>query len=77
MDTIEYVKERLKIAFYDMDYTVRKTVSNVMSMIVVRGGFNVWPDLLPFLTENINQPQADQSILENAIHAISIIVEDC
>ena len=58
-----------------------------MSMIMVRGGFNAWQDLLQFLTDNlqvanlqqISKITADQydDIIENSILAISIIVEDC
>ena len=58
-----------------------------MSMIMVRGGFNVWPDLLQFLTDNLKVENLSQintlaltehdSIIENSILAISIIVEDC
>ena len=44
---------RLSEAFYDKNKEIRKTVSSVMSMIMVRGGFNVWPDLLQFLTDNL------------------------
>jgi hypothetical protein len=90
MKSIYYIEERLKVAFYDEHLEVRKTVCNVMSMIMVRGGFNAWPDLLKFLTDNL-QPNLiaeytedmdlDQtkyaSIVENSILAISIIVEDC
>ena len=76
------------MAFYDPQIEVRKTVSSVMSMVMVRGGFNAWPDLLTFLTQNLQPgylaqsvPQVDQSlypsIVENSILAISIIVEDC
>ena len=46
-------KLRLKEAFYDEDKDIRKTVSSVMSMIMVRGGFNAWPGLLQFLTDNL------------------------
>ena len=53
MTVIYYIQERLKSAFYDEHLEVRKTVSNVMSMIMVRGGFNAWPDLLEFLTSNL------------------------
>ena len=54
-----------------------------MSIIMVRGGFNAWPTLLTFLTDTLNQTGNDQNglnplqIKENAIRAISIIVEDC
>ena len=53
MQGIYYIEERLKIAFFDAHIEVRKTVSSVMSMIMVRGGYNAWPDLLPFLTNNL------------------------
>jgi hypothetical protein len=86
MEIIEFIKERLKIAFYDQDYSIRKTVSSVMATIIVRGGFNIWPDLLQFLTENLTNASnynmnsesglTAQSIVENSIQAISIIVED-
>jgi len=46
-----------------------------MSMIMVRGGFNSWPDLIQFLTDNLNT--ADATVCENSVHAISIVVEDC
>ncbi|CDW78644.1 transportin-1 isoform 1 [Stylonychia lemnae] len=75
MDTINYVKDRLLVAFYDPEYTVRKTVSSVMSILVVKGGFHIWPELLSFFTQNLTSQ--DQTIVENSIQAISIIVEDC
>jgi hypothetical protein len=53
MESINFIKEKLMIAFYDTEYTIRKTVSSIMAMIIVKGGFNIWPDLLNFLTENI------------------------
>ena len=84
MLTIYYIQEKLKIAFMDDLAVVRKTVSSVMSMIIVRGGFNVWPDLLKFLIENLQKAGSIQtlnkyqlSIVEASIHTISIIVEDC
>jgi hypothetical protein len=53
MDTINFIKEKLMLAFYDSEYVIRKTVSSIMAMIIVKGGFNIWPDILTFLTENI------------------------
>jgi hypothetical protein len=54
MKSIYYIQDKLKLSFYDEHVEVRKTVSSVMSMIIVRGGFNAWPDLLEFLTNNIS-----------------------
>ena len=62
MQAIYYIEERLKIAFFDSQVEVRKTVSSVMSMIMVRGGFNAWPDLLPFLTNNLQPTYLAQNV---------------
>ena len=53
MDTINFCKDKLMIAFYDPHYNVRKTVSSIISMIIVKGGINIWPEVLNFLTENL------------------------
>lgn len=84
MPTIYYVQSKLQQAFMDEADVIRKTVANVMAIILVRGGLNIWPDLLQFLTNNL--PQQGQiptlnkyqlSIVEASIHTISIIFEDC
>lgn len=57
-----------------------------MGLFMLRGGFNIWPELLGFLTKNLQlecfnlDPDSNQkntSIVENSIHTIAIIVEDC
>ena len=55
MPTFYYVQDKLKIAFMDTLAVIRKTVANVMAIIIVRGGFNIWPDLLRFLVEKLLQ----------------------
>jgi len=55
MPTIYYVQEKLLIAFMDALAVIRKTAANVMAIIIVRGGFNIWPDLLRFLVEKLLQ----------------------
>ena len=52
--TLEYIKERLLIAFYDPAYIVRKTVGSIMSMFLVKGGYYSWPTLIEFLTANLS-----------------------
>jgi hypothetical protein len=71
---IEYIKERLLIAFYDPEYSVRKTVSSIMSTLIVKGGFYIWPRLIEFLTNNL--AHQDATVVENSIQALCIIVED-
>jgi hypothetical protein len=46
MTTIEYVKSQSKHIFASVDIKIAKTVSQVMALIMLRGGFNLWPDLL-------------------------------
>jgi len=53
---------------------VRKTVGSIMSTLIVKGGFYIWPDLLQFLIGNLTHQ--DQTVIENSIQALSIIVED-
>jgi hypothetical protein len=52
-ESIEYIKARMLIAFYDPEYNVRKAVGSIMSTMIVKGGFYIWPDLLHFLIENL------------------------
>ena len=73
-ETIQYIKARLLIAFHDPEYNVRKTVGSIMSTLIVKGGFYIWPDLLQFLIGNLTHQ--DQTVIENSIQALSIIVED-
>ena len=49
-ETIEFIKTRLLVAFFDPEYNVRKTVSSIMSTLIVKGGFYIWPNLIEFLT---------------------------
>ncbi len=37
------------IAFYDPEYIVRKTVGSLMSTLIVRGGYYIWPEAIDFL----------------------------
>lgn len=86
MPTIEYIKAMLLSIFTSVDQKIAKTVSQVMGLIILRGGFNIWPDLLKFLTSNLmkecftgsqEQNQENIDIVDNSIHTIAIIVEDC
>ncbi len=73
-ETIEYVKQQPLIAFYDSSPQVRKIVGSIMSTMVVKGGFYIWPNLIEFLTSNLTHQ--DVTVIENSILALSIIVED-
>jgi len=86
MQSINCIKEQLTSFFCTVDTKIAKTVSQVMALIMLRGGFNIWPDLLSFLTTNLMQdcftqsPEINKrniSVIEDSIHTIAIIVEDC
>lgn len=98
MATIDFIKMQMKnvFAMEQTDSKIIKTISQVMSLIMLRGGYNIWPELLPFLTENIatqlaiqqatsganetankDGPRYNQDIVENSIHTIAILIEDC
>lgn len=55
-ETLEYVKQKLLVAFYDPSPQVRKSVSSTMSTMLVKGGFYFWRELVPFLTGNLSEP---------------------
>lgn len=47
MITIEFMKKQMKDIFLtNIDTKIAKTISSFMAMIIIRGGFNVWPELL-------------------------------
>lgn len=80
------MKNQLIRVFEANDMRTAKTVSQVMSTVMLRGGFNIWPELLSFLTKNIDVAMLganggmNAQILEKiaiSIHTIAIIVEDC
>jgi hypothetical protein len=86
MQTIEFIKTQLVSVFNSIDIKICKTVSQVMALIILRGGFNIWPELLQFLTKNLSVDcftndvelnRVNLSIIENSIHTIAIIIEDC
>lgn len=86
ISTINFIKQQLMNVFQVVDSKIAKTVSQVMALIILRGGFNIWPELLSFLTVNLTknsftgnatEDQHTNEMIENSIHTISIIVEDC
>mmetsp|Transcript_34192 Transcript_34192/g.52461 ORF Transcript_34192/g.52461 Transcript_34192/m.52461 type:complete len:139 (+) Transcript_34192:228-644(+) len=86
MSTIDYVKKQTMNVFSSTNSRLIKVVSHVMSMIVQRGGFNIWPELLGYLVNNLTKEcfsedatenELNMAVVENSIHTISLIVEDC
>lgn len=53
---------------------MRKTVGSLMSTLIVRGGYFIWPEVIEFLNQNLTSQ--DASVVENSIQSLSIIIED-
>ena len=47
MITIEFMKKQMKDIFItNIDPQIARTISSFMALIIIRGGFNIWPELL-------------------------------
>ena len=77
MTSTYYIQGHLQRAFHDADATVRKTVANVMAVIMAQGGFNVWQDLPRFLTDNVRGYPEQGELVLTSIETLAFIVEDC
>ena len=71
---LEYCKKMIMNAYMSQAKVVRQTAWNVISLIILKGGINAWPDILEFLTGQISS--TDDEIIETSVQAISFIVED-
>lgn len=60
--------------FNDPVHAVRRAVALVVIEIIYRSGFHEWPEVLPFLTKNLDS--SDAGIVENTIDCISKLVEE-
>lgn len=71
---LEYVKAILLQTFNDPISAVRKAVSIVVIAIAFKTGLKEWPEVLKFMTQNLDSQ--DAAIVENTIDCISKLVEE-
>ncbi|OZJ02963.1 hypothetical protein BZG36_04519 [Bifiguratus adelaidae] len=71
---LEYVKTSMLTSLGEPDQNVRATIGTVISTIVSRGGVAAWPQVLPALTECLDNP--NEAVVEGAFGALSKICED-
>jgi hypothetical protein len=65
---IEYCKVMIMKAYQSSHKVIRETAGNVISLILFRGGLNIWPGILEFFIEKFEQ--ADDEIIESAARAV-------
>jgi hypothetical protein len=71
---MEYAKEMIMKAYQFNDRIIRETASNVISLVLYRGGLNIWPGILEFFIHQLESKTEEE--VETACKAICFIVED-
>jgi hypothetical protein len=71
-DIINYCKSMILEAFNSSQKVIRETAGNAISLLIFRGGLNIWPDILEFLIDKLS----DGNDIESAVKTLSFIVED-
>ena len=74
IETIEYCKLMIMKAYQSPTKVIRETAGNVISLIIFRGGINIWPGIIEFFVEKFDDE--NESIIETAVKSICFIVED-
>ena len=71
---IEYSKVMIMKAYDSEEQIISETAGNVISLILLRGGLNIWPGILDFLIEKLHSE--NNSIVFSAAKAVCFIIED-
>lgn len=72
-DVISYFKANIISCFFDIDYQIRKTVSNLINTFIRHFGMDAWPEVLSLIEENLDKKEGN----EISIETLNIILEDC
>ena len=71
---VEFIKAKLMEAFNDPSSSIRSTVTNVITALLAKIGFQEWPELMKFLILNLDVNQ--EEYLESSLECIYKILED-
>ena len=71
-DTIEYFKPMLVSCFFDRDYQIKKTVSNLINTFIRHFGMDAWPEVLDLIEDNLDKKEGN----DMAVETLNIILED-
>lgn len=72
-ENIEYFKNKILEIYFDSNVIIKKTISNLINTFIRLGGIDLWPELLDFLINNLNNNDAN---CETSMETIQIILED-
>ncbi|CAI2383216.1 unnamed protein product [Moneuplotes crassus] len=73
-EMIEYCKGMIIKAYESDEKVICETAGNAISLILFRGGLNIWPDIIEFLTTKLSSD--NDSSIYSAAKAICFIIED-
>lgn len=71
-DTIEYFKPMLVSCFFDRDYQIKKTISNLINTFIRHFGMDAWPEVLDLIEDNLDKKEGN----DMAFETLNIILED-
>ena len=72
-EVISYFKNNIISCFFDKDFQIRKTVSNLINAFMRHFGMDAWPEILTLIEENLDTTIGNESSIET----LNIILEDC
>ena len=72
-DVIAYFKSNIISCFFDKDFQIRKTVSNLINTFIRHFGMEAWPEVLSLIEENLDTKEGN----EISIETLNIILDDC
>jgi transportin-1 len=75
-ETLAICHKSLLTALMDEQHTLRQTAGTAISQLVARGGLARWPDLLPNLTQALEQDLSNVNMLCGVMDTFSKLTED-
>jgi hypothetical protein len=71
-DAIEYFKTNILLCYLHKNNTIRKTISNLINTFLRHAGSDMWPEILEFLYEQLDNDLG----VEMSLETLNIILED-
>ncbi len=73
-ENLDFIKLKLLEAFSDNSASIRNSISNVITALFIKIGFSKWPELLEYLSSNLDQGNVE--VVLSSLECISKILED-
>ncbi|KAF2075365.1 hypothetical protein CYY_003341 [Polysphondylium violaceum] len=69
-----YIKREILPNLSDSSQSVRRTIANIITTLIVKSSFKEWPDLLNILLQALDSP--NENLVDGALLALQLICED-